>query len=38
MQTPNSNTTNETYNESIASLLSLSGIAVSLIYDMRVQK
>ena len=38
MQTPNCNTTNDTYNESIGSMLSLSRIAVSLIYDMRVQK
>ena len=38
MQTPNSNITNDKYNENIASMLSLSGIAVSLIYDLRVQK
>ena len=38
MQTPNWNTTNDKYNESIASMLSLYGIAVSLIYDLRVQK
>ena len=38
MQTPNENTTNNKYNESIVSMLSLSGIAVSLIQDLRVQK
>ena len=31
MQTPKWNTTNDTYNESIAGMLSLSGIAISLI-------
>ena len=31
MQTPNQNTTNDKCNESIASMLSLSGITVSLI-------
>ena len=31
MQTPNRNATDDKYNESIASMLSLSGIAVSLI-------
>ena len=31
MQTPNWNTTNDKYNESIASMLSLYEIAVSLI-------
>ena len=31
MQTPNWNITNDKYSESIASMLSLSGIAVSLI-------
>ena len=31
-------TTNDKYNESIASMLSLSGIAVSLVEDLRVQK
>ena len=38
MQTPNWNTTNDKYNESIAITLSLSEIAVSLIKDLRVQK
>ena len=37
MQTPDWNTTNDNYNESIGSMLSLYGIAVSLIY-LRVQK
>ena len=31
MQTPNWNTTNDKYNESMASMLSLTGTAVSLI-------
>ena len=31
MQTPNWNTTNDTYNENIASMLSLSEIAITLI-------
>ena len=38
MQTPNWNTANDKCNESIASMLSLSGIAVSLIKDLLVQK
>ena len=38
MQTPNGNSSNDKYNESLASILSLSGIAVSLIWDLRVQK
>ena len=38
MQIPNWNTTKDKYNESIASMLSLSGIAVFLIQDLRVQK
>ena len=38
MQTPNWNTTNDKYNESIARIMFLSGIAVSLIKDLRVQK
>ena len=38
MQIPNGNTTNDKYNESIANMLFLSGIADSLIYDLRVQK
>ena len=38
MQAPDSNITNDKYNESIASMLSLYGIAVSLINDLRVQK
>ena len=38
MQTPNRNTTNDKHSESIANMLSLSGIAVSLIWDLRVQK
>ena len=38
MQTSNQNTTKETYKESKASMLFFSGIAVSLIQDLRVQK
>ena len=35
---PNWITTNDKYNESVVSMLSLSGVAVSLIQDLRIQK